>query len=391
MSLGPALDGQRRLGLVRRNSKRARRRGGPGVKDLASARWLFGSQRGPRGRRDRGTPGACVRVIVINLVTCLYGGHARSGSLGRRGDRLQRIARTGRHNPLAASHSVFGLGTMSRDPVNPTDADAFNEFERRGWAENSSEAYDRVFGPVTCRVVDDLLDAAGVGSQTRVLDLATGPGYVAAAAAARGARVLGVDRSPQMLDRARQAYPRIDFQEGDAEELSLPDASFDAVLANFCLLHVGRPEKMVAELARVLAPQARTALTVWGPPDRARLFGIVPDALRAAGVSTPAEIPEGPNFFRFSSDEALSALFSAAGLREVAVRTIEFRHTIPDVAHLWNGMLHGVVRTRALLALQSVAARERIHTEFARLLEPYRAGDRFDIPVCVKLASARKA
>jgi SAM-dependent methyltransferase len=275
--------------------------------------------------------------------------------------------------------------------MNPIDADAFNEFERRGWAENSTEAYDRVFGPVTRRVVDELLDAAGVDSRTRVLDLATGPGYVAAAASARGASVLGVDRSPQMLDRARQAYPQVDFQEGDAEELSLPDASFDAVVANFCLLHVGRPEKMLAELARVLVPQARTALTVWGPPDRARLFGIVPESLRAAGATTPAAIPQGPDFFRFASDEALSQLLSSAGLREVAVRTIEFRHPIPDVAHLWNGMLHGVVRTRALLALQSAEARARIHMEFARLLEPYRAAGGFDVPVCIKLASARKA
>jgi SAM-dependent methyltransferase len=203
--------------------------------------------------------------------------------------------------------------------------------------------------------------------------------------------VLGVDRSPQMLDRARQVYPEIDFQEGDAEELSLPDASFDAVVANFCLLHVGRPEKMLSEITRVLVPQARTALTVWGPPDRARLFGIVPESLRAAGATTPAEIPEGPNFFRFSSDEAFSQLLASAGLYEVAVRTIEFRHHIPDIAHLWNGMLHGAVRTTALLALQSAEARERIYMEFARLLEPYRAGGGFDVPVCIKLASARKA
>src|SRR6516164_3464767 len=130
--------------------------------------------------------------------------------------------------------------------MNQIDADAFNEFERRGWAENSTEAYDGVFGPITRRVVDELLDAAGVGSQTRTLGLATGPGYVAAGAWARGARVRGVDRSAQMLDRARQAYPEIDFQEEDVEELSLSDTSFDAVVANVCLLHVGRPEKMVA-------------------------------------------------------------------------------------------------------------------------------------------------
>jgi SAM-dependent methyltransferase len=275
--------------------------------------------------------------------------------------------------------------------MNSIDADAFNEFERRGWAENSTETYDRVFGRLTRRVVDQLLDAAGVGSETRTLDLATGPGYVAAAARARGARVLGLDRSPQMLHRARQAYPEIDFQEGDVEQLSFPDASFEAVVSNFCLLHVGRPERMISELTRVLLPQGRTALTVWGPPDRARLFAIAAESVQAAGASAPPEIPEGPNFFRFSSDEAFSQLLTSAGLSEVVVRTIDFPHHIPDVEHLWNGMLHGGVRTRALLSLQSAETRERIRIEVARSLEPYRADDGFDIPVCVKLASARKA
>jgi ubiquinone/menaquinone biosynthesis C-methylase UbiE len=117
------------------------------------------------------------------------------------------------------------------------DAEKFNEFERAGWADNSSDAYDRVFGPVTRRVIDDLLDAAGVQSETRLLDVATGPGYVAARASLRGARVVGVDLSPQMLDMARRAYPKIEFRQGDAENLGFADSSFDAVVANFCLLH----------------------------------------------------------------------------------------------------------------------------------------------------------
>ena len=83
------------------------------------------------------------------------------------------------------------------------DAEKFNEFERAGWADNSSDAYDRVFGPVTRRVIDDLLDAAGVRSETRLLDVATGPGYVAAQASLRGARDVGGDLCRQMLDKGR--------------------------------------------------------------------------------------------------------------------------------------------------------------------------------------------
>jgi SAM-dependent methyltransferase len=270
------------------------------------------------------------------------------------------------------------------------DADLFNDFERHGWAENDADAYDRVFGPVTQRVIDDLLDAAGVGDRTRVLDVATGPGYVAARASSRGARAVGVDLSPQMLERARRTHPDIDFRQADAEDLRLASASFDAVVANFCLLHVGRPERVAAEFVRVLAPGGRAAATVWSSPERARLFGLVPDAVRAAGASAPVEIPPGPDFFRFSSEVEFSRLLSSAGLQGISVRTIEFTQTFPTEDHLWDGMLDGSVRTRALLRLQTEEVRRRIRSEFDHLLEGYHRKRGFDVPVSVTLASGRK-
>ena len=270
------------------------------------------------------------------------------------------------------------------------DAERFNAFEREGWAENSSDAYDRVFGPITGRVIDDLLDVAEVGAQTRVLDVATGPGYVAGRAALRGAKAIGVDLSPQMLDAARRTHLHVDFRRADAEELPLPDASFDAVVANFCLLHLGRPEKAAAGFARVLSPGGRVALTVWGPPERARLFGLFLEAIRAAGASMPSEIPPGPDFFRFSADAEFSRLLSAAGFQRVAIRTLEFSHFVPDADHLWTGMLEGTVRTRALLRLQTDEAKQRIRAEFLRSIEAYRTKSGFEVPVSVKLGSGRR-
>jgi SAM-dependent methyltransferase len=272
-----------------------------------------------------------------------------------------------------------------------SDLSEFNAFERAGWATNDSGAYDRVLGQVTRRVIDDLLDAARVGVGSRVLDVATGPGYVAARAAARGADVLGLDQSPQMLALARTRHPGLRFAEADAEELALPDASFDAVVANFLVLHLGHPERAATGFARVLAPGGRCAITAWGLPDRARLFGVFGEAVRAAGASAPASIPPGPDFFRFGADEELVRLLAGAGLRDVDVRTIEFAHEIHDVDELWRGMAEGTVRTRALLMLQSEATRTAIRRELDRLLEPYRHAGGFAVPVAIKLASAHRA
>jgi hypothetical protein len=75
-------------------------------------------------------------------------------------------------------------------PEASVDADAFKGFEVAGW-ERQAPTYDSFIGRLTSQFVDPLLDAAGVGTEMRVLDLATGPGYAAARAAERGATVVG--------------------------------------------------------------------------------------------------------------------------------------------------------------------------------------------------------
>ena len=150
--------------------------------------------------------------------------------------------------------------------TDPTvDADSFNAFEAAGW-EAQVAGYDEFFVPITTRLVGPLLDATGVGGGDRVLDVASGPGHVAAGAAGRGASVIGVDIAEGMLSLARRLHPELEFRRGDAEALPFPDGSFDAVVANFLMLHVGRPEQVVAEFARVLVPDGRLALTVWDVP-----------------------------------------------------------------------------------------------------------------------------
>ena len=72
----------------------------------------------------------------------------------------------------------------------PVDPDAFDAFEAAGW-EEKAVAYERFFDEITDRVVGPLLAAASVGVGARVLDVATGPGWVAARAAERGASVPG--------------------------------------------------------------------------------------------------------------------------------------------------------------------------------------------------------
>ena len=272
----------------------------------------------------------------------------------------------------------------------PIDADAFNAFEAAGW-EQKSAGYDDFFGQITGRLIDPLLDAAEVGPGDRLLDVATGPGYAAARAAERGAAVIGVDIAASMVERARGLNPRIDFRRGDAESLSeFEDGSFDGVVANFLVLHLGRPERAAAELTRVLAPGGRLALTAWDLPDQARFLGVFLDAAAEAGATPPDDIPKGPDFFRFSADEEFAALLRGAGLEAVEVRTVAFPLESPSSDDLWSGLLGGTVRTSALIEGQSPEVQRRIRQAFERLVDHYRVGGGLELPVSVKLASGRK-
>src|SRR5262249_6012939 len=134
----------------------------------------------------------------------------------------------------------------------------------------------------------------------------------------------------------------------------------------------------------------RLALTAWDLPDRARFLGVLLEAVAAAGARPPSDIPTGPDFFRFSSEEAFGGLLRGAGLENVEVQTLAFSYPVASVEQLWDGLLGGTVRTSALILRQSRATRARIRAELDRLAHTCVTDDGLAVPVAVKLAAGRK-
>lgn len=122
-----------------------------------------------------------------------------------------------------------------------------------------SDGYHRFFGPITGRAAEPLLNAAQVGAGTRVLDVATGPGYIASHAVARGASVVGVDFAPEILALAASLNPAVEFRRGDAHHLLFEAGSFDAVVSGFVLPHLGDHAQAMDEFVRVLTPGGKLA------------------------------------------------------------------------------------------------------------------------------------
>src|SRR5262249_50750224 len=128
------------------------------------------------------------------------------------------------------------------------------------------------FSVVASRIVfqaEHLCETADLQAGWRVLDVATGSGNAAIAAARRGCEAVGVDYVPAPLERGRPraAAEQLDvrFVEGDAEDLPFPDASFDAVLSIYGVMFAPDHHRAAAELARVCRPGGRIALASWTP------------------------------------------------------------------------------------------------------------------------------
>jgi SAM-dependent methyltransferase len=266
------------------------------------------------------------------------------------------------------------------------DPGAFKGFELAGWQRVAAEYHD-AFAPLTTQAIESLLDAAHVGRGTGVLDVATGPGYMAAVAAARGAEVVAVDFSEPMLALARTAWPELDFRQGDAERLESADRSFDAVVMNFGLLHLSNPDLALREAHRVLRSGGWLAFTVWAPPTEAVVFGIVLEAIERHGdLSVP--LPPGPPFFRFSDEGECRAALLSAGFDTVTVKRIPQIWRLESVDRLFTAMLGATVRTGGLLQAQTPAALERIRRAVSDAVARYRSGDTIALPMPAVLAAA---
>ena len=139
----------------------------------------------------------------------------------------------------------------------------FKAAQREAWS---------TFGPLEATTTipgATLVKWARVRGDQAVLDVACGTGVVALAAARRGARVSGLDLTPELLAQARvhSALAGVDiaWTEGDVEALPYPDASFDAVLSQFGHIFAPRPDVALGEMLRVLKPGGTLAFSTWPP------------------------------------------------------------------------------------------------------------------------------
>jgi SAM-dependent methyltransferase len=209
-----------------------------------------------------------------------------------------------------------------------------NQAARRDvWA--AGDPYERYVGRWSRKVAPEFLGWLSVPAGREWLDVGCGTGALTQTILdhASPKSVKGIDASPGFLEFARTQVrdPKASFEVGDARSLPVGDASVDAAVSGLVLNFVPEPARMASEMARALRPGGRVAVYVW---DYSGKMGMMRVFWSSATELDPNAADEGPRF-AICHPDALTELFSGAGLRDVEARAIDVPTRFRDFDDYW--------------------------------------------------------
>jgi SAM-dependent methyltransferase len=269
-----------------------------------------------------------------------------------------------------------------------TSADEIRDVQRTTWAGLAAgwQKWDSVITPQLRPVGAAMIDRLDIAEDQHHLDIAAGtgePGLSIARLSPKG-RVALTDLVPEMLDiaarRARaQGITNIETKVCSADALPFDDATFDSVSVRFGYMFFPDMGKATAEFARVLKPGGRLCSSVWVKPEANPWTTIAMQAIATEAASASPD-PDRPNMFRCAAPGYVSALYEAAGLRDVAEWDVDVELVTQSPAQYWEMISEHV--SLAVAALQQVdePARERIRATAIAKVSAFEKDDKVRVP-----------
>jgi SAM-dependent methyltransferase len=225
----------------------------------------------------------------------------------------------------------------------------FRQTARATWAAGDWEPFAVLVAPVGALVVDRV----GIDPGVQLLDVGTGSGgNVAIPAALRGARVVGADITPELLDLARghaaEAGVEVEWVEADAQELPFEDASFDRVTSTFGAMFAPDHARAAAELVRVCRPGGRIVMTTWVND------GYAGELFKLNGAFLPPPPPGVQPPPLWGSEAHINEMFGTAGVTPSITReSVDFDFsTEDDAVQEYTGSFGPFVAARGVLEPQ---------------------------------------
>jgi SAM-dependent methyltransferase len=236
---------------------------------------------------------------------------------------------------------ISGTGNVYPGVMAPPGIGSAVGLGHRGDADEDEAAaasYARHFDPAFGRrFAERALDALVVVRGGRVLDVACGTGVFARLSAhvvGRRGGVVGIDPSAVAVTTARRVDPTsiVDWRQWDDGRLPFEDGSFDVVACQHALHRFPDPDRVLAEMRRVLAPGGRLGITTWGPIEENPAFAAQLDAAVKAGLDQSGVVESLLEPFAWHRSADLEQLARRAGLVDVSCQTVKMLCALPRVA-----------------------------------------------------------
>jgi ubiquinone/menaquinone biosynthesis C-methylase UbiE len=249
--------------------------------------------------------------------------------------------------------------------------------DAEGWRHGAA-ARAQFLGAIT----EMMLDLAGVGPGSRVLDVAAGTGEQTLLAARRvgpDGSVLATDIAASMLAVAAEAARRdglsnVETRVMDAGSLGLAPGSFDAAISRLGLMLVPAPERALARIRRALRPGGRLAAVVFSSAEQNPLSAL-PLAIARRHAGLPPASADGPGLFALGDPAILRAAYERAGFRDVAVRVVPAVRRFPSAAASVQFRLDASPEFARLVAGLGDAARDAALAEIEAVVRRFEGPD----------------
>ena len=279
--------------------------------------------------------------------------------------------------------------------ANAAQAHHWNFEAGPGWVANQ-EQHDRMLEPLG----DRALAAARPSAGERAIDIGCGCGATTIALATRvgtDGRVLGVDISEPMLERARErcaalGLTNVELLRADAQRALVPRGN-DVAFSRFGIMFFDDPIAALGNIGRGLRKDGRLAFVCWQERGRNPWMGIPVAAALQHVPPPPPQPPDAPGPWAFADRDRLAGILDAAGFADVAIESVEHDLLVGGAADL-DGAVGFAIDSgsmRSLLGDIDEGTRARVADSIRVAFEPYVTSDGVRIPSATWVVSARRA
>jgi len=253
----------------------------------------------------------------------------------------QEAGKAARRSSAIALRAYNGLqGTIKRTGTVMNDS---QEHRRAQDTWDQGDAYERYMGRWSRLVAREFIGWLGVAARARWLDVGAGTGVLSQSILqwSNPASVTAIDPSAAVLAYAREQITdqRVRFETGDARQLPVDEAAFDAVVAGLVLNFIPEKGEAIREMARAAKPGGVVAAYVWDYVDGMQMHRLFWEA--AVSLWPEARVHDVSSRFTDCKPGPLAELLRGAGLHDVETRPIEIATPFQDFEDYWMPLLGG--------------------------------------------------